>query len=62
VVDMLTQVAPGKSKRVKREKALAIYSSMVGALVLARAVDDAELSEEILQSVLASIIRADSSS
>jgi hypothetical protein len=28
---------------------------MVGALVLARAVDDAELSEEVLQSVLASI-------
>ena len=62
VVDILTQLAPGKSKRAKREKALAIYASMVGALVLARAVDDAELSEEILQSALASIIRADSSS
>jgi TetR/AcrR family transcriptional repressor of nem operon len=62
MVDMLTRLAPGKSKRAKREKALAIYASMVGALVLARAVDDAELSEEILQSALASIIRADSSS
>lgn len=62
VVDMLTQLVPGKAKRAKREKALAIYASMVGALVLARAVDDAELSEEILQSALASIIRIDSSS
>lgn len=62
VVDILTQLVPGKSKRAKREKALAIYASMVGAMVLARAVDDAELSEEILQSVLASIIRTDSSS
>jgi len=28
---------------------------MVGAIVLARAVDDAELSDEVLRSVLASI-------
>jgi TetR/AcrR family transcriptional regulator, transcriptional repressor for nem operon len=62
VVDILTQLVPGKSKRAKHEKALAIYASMVGALVLARAVDDAELSEEILQSVLASITRTDSPS
>jgi hypothetical protein len=33
---------------------------MIGALVLARAIDDQELSEEVLQSVLASIIRTDS--
>lgn len=54
-VDMLTRLVPGKSKRAKRERAFAIYASMVGAIVLARAVDDAELSEEVLQSVLASI-------
>jgi TetR/AcrR family transcriptional regulator, transcriptional repressor for nem operon len=41
---------------------LAILASMVGALVLARAVDDAELSEEVLQSVLASIAHTDSPS
>jgi TetR/AcrR family transcriptional regulator, transcriptional repressor for nem operon len=55
LVDMLTRLLPSKSKRAKREQALAILASMVGALVLARAVDDAELSEEVLQSVLASI-------
>lgn len=59
-VDMLTRLLTGKSKRAKRERALAIYASMVGALVLARAVDDAELSDEVLQSVLASIAHTDS--
>jgi TetR/AcrR family transcriptional repressor of nem operon len=58
-VDMLTRLLTGKSKRAKRERALTIYASMVGALVLARAVDDAELSDEVLQSVLASIAHAD---
>lgn len=60
--DILTQLAPGKSKRAKRERALATFASMVGALVLARAVDDTELSEEVLQSVLASIVHTDSPS
>jgi hypothetical protein len=32
---------------------------MIGAVVLARAVDDPDLSEEVLQSVLASIAHAD---
>ena len=55
LVDVLTQLVPGKSKRAKRERALAIFASMVGALLLARVVDDPKLSEEVLQSVLASI-------
>jgi len=62
VVDILMQHLPGKSKRAKRERALTIYASMVGAMVLARAVDDSELSEEILQSVLASITHPNSPS
>lgn len=59
-LDMLTRLVPGKSKRAKRERALATYASMIGALVLARAVDDPELSEEVLQAVLASITHTDS--
>ena len=62
VVDMMTRLLPGKSKRAKRERALAIYASMVGAIVLARAVDDAELPNEVLRSVLASIILPNSPS
>ena len=58
-IDLLARLVPGKSKRSKRDRALAIYASMIGALILARAVDDPELSEEVLQSVLASIIHAD---
>lgn len=49
-------------KYCQREKALAIYASMIGAPVLARAVDDAELSEEVLQSELISIAHTDTSS
>lgn len=60
-IDALEPLAPGKSKRAKREHAFAIYTSMVGALVLARAVDDASLSTEVLESVLASVTRANSS-
>jgi TetR/AcrR family transcriptional repressor of nem operon len=52
MVEILAQWIPGRSKAAQREKALALYASMVGAVVLARAVDDAALSEEILQSVL----------
>jgi TetR/AcrR family transcriptional repressor of nem operon len=60
-LDMLTQLVPGKSRHAKRQRAVSIYASMIGALVLARAVDDSELSEEVLQSVLASIAHADTS-
>jgi TetR/AcrR family transcriptional repressor of nem operon len=60
LVDMLARLLPGKSKRAKRERALAIFASMVGALVLARVVDDSKLSDEVLQSVLASIGQTDS--
>ena len=59
-VDALKRLVTGKSERAKRERALTIYASMIGALVLARAVDDAELSEEVLKSVLASIAGTDS--
>lgn len=61
-VDALKRLLKGKSERAKRERALTIYASMIGALVLARAVDDAELSEEVLQSVLNSIAGTDSPS
>ncbi|SDP38009.1 transcriptional regulator, TetR family [Rhodoferax sp. OV413] len=52
---LLMQWMPGRSKAAKREKAFAAYASMVGGLVLARAVDDAALSEEILQAVAHSL-------
>ena len=54
-VELLTRVVPGRSKAVRRKKALATYASLVGGIVLARAVDDRALSKEILHAVAASV-------
>jgi TetR/AcrR family transcriptional regulator, transcriptional repressor for nem operon len=48
LIDTLVRIVPGRSRTARRQKALACLSAMVGALILARAVDDAELSDEIL--------------
>jgi TetR/AcrR family transcriptional repressor of nem operon len=48
---VLEKLMPGEDDAEKRKQALATYASMVGALVLARAVDDNTLSLEILQAV-----------
>jgi TetR/AcrR family transcriptional repressor of nem operon len=48
LIDTLVRIVPGRSRAARRQKALGCLSAMVGALILARAVDDAELSDEIL--------------
>jgi TetR/AcrR family transcriptional repressor of nem operon len=48
LIDTLVRIVPGRSRTARRQRALAYLSAMVGALILARAVDDAELSDEIL--------------
>jgi TetR/AcrR family transcriptional repressor of nem operon len=53
--EFLSKIVPGKSKAAKRQKAIASYASMVGAMVLARAVDDSALSQEILDATLKSV-------
>ena len=45
---VLARVVPGQTEAARREKALATMASLVGAVVLARAVDDPSLSDEIL--------------
>jgi len=52
--DLLTQLISGKAKS-RRQKAIATYATLVGALILARAVDDRTLSKEILDAGLASV-------
>lgn len=47
-IDVLAQCQPGSQAAGQRQQALAILSSLVGAIVLARAVDDDALSTEIL--------------
>jgi TetR/AcrR family transcriptional repressor of nem operon len=48
LIDILTEAVAGRTKAARRRKALATMSELVGAIVLARAVDDAALSDEIL--------------
>jgi TetR/AcrR family transcriptional repressor of nem operon len=54
-VDFLLKLVPGKSGAARRQKAIGTYATLVGAMVMARAVDDRSLSQEILDAALASI-------
>ncbi|OHC79979.1 MAG: TetR family transcriptional regulator [Rhodoferax sp. RIFCSPLOWO2_12_FULL_60_11] len=61
MLELFTSFATGRTKAVKRERAVVAYASMVGALILARAVDDEALSDEILQAVVTALPGASSS-
>ena len=50
--EFLTNFMPNRSKQAKREKAIATYASLVGGIILARAVEDRALSNEILEAVV----------
>lgn len=54
-LDMLSDVAPGRSAEAKRKKALSSLSEMVGAVILARATGDAALSDEILNATVSNL-------
>ena len=54
-VDLLTKLVPSKSKAARRQKAISTYATLVGAMVLARAVDERALSQEILDAGLAAV-------
>ena len=47
-LDLLAGLVPGKSQAARRQQAIRAYATWVGALVIARAVDDRALSQEIL--------------
>jgi TetR/AcrR family transcriptional repressor of nem operon len=53
--DLLAKLVPGKSKAARRQKAISTWATLVGAMVIARAVDDRALSQEILDAGLASV-------
>jgi len=48
-------MGPALKQRQRRDKALATIASLVGALVLARAVNDPKLSVDILRATKASV-------
>jgi TetR/AcrR family transcriptional repressor of nem operon len=54
-VELLTKLIPGKAKAARRQKAISTYATLVGAMVIARAVDDLALSQEVLDAGLASV-------
>ncbi len=56
-LDIVRDLLPGRSAAVRRQKAIAVMSGLVGALILSRAVDDPQLSDEILDATAASLGR-----
>jgi TetR/AcrR family transcriptional regulator, transcriptional repressor for nem operon len=56
-IDKLASLMPPGSLEQQRQDALATYAAMVGALVVARAVSDQALSEEVLAAALQAINR-----
>jgi TetR/AcrR family transcriptional repressor of nem operon len=55
--DILTKLVPGASRAARRRKALATMAGLVGAVILSRAVNDADLSDEILQASAKEFVR-----
>jgi TetR/AcrR family transcriptional regulator, transcriptional repressor for nem operon len=53
--DLLARLVPGKTRAARRQKVISTYATLVGAMVMARAVDDRALSQEILDAGLASL-------
>jgi TetR/AcrR family transcriptional regulator, transcriptional repressor for nem operon len=58
LIDILARVIPGRSKAARRRKAIAALAELVGALVLARAVGDAALADEILDAARRELLAA----
>jgi TetR/AcrR family transcriptional repressor of nem operon len=56
-LDYLSRNVEGNSRSLRRQKALATYAGLVGALIVSRAVDDPDLSNEILSAVAATMHR-----
>ena len=56
--NLLSGLVPGKSEAARRQKAIGTYASLVGAMIMARAVGDPALSQEILDAVRAFVSRS----
>jgi len=56
--DLLAGLMPNSSGKGRRQAAISRYASWIGAMIMARAVDDRALSQEILDAVLASSSRS----
>lgn len=52
MIDLVARFAPKHAPLEDRRKALATTATMVGALIIARAVDDSQLSDEVLAAAI----------
>jgi TetR/AcrR family transcriptional repressor of nem operon len=57
LIERLGDWARGRDAAARREKAIATLAAMVGGLVLARSVDDASLSDEILKATREQLLK-----
>jgi TetR/AcrR family transcriptional repressor of nem operon len=53
--DYLAKLFPGRTKAARQDKAMAMYATMVGGILLARAVDDHALAKNILRATAESL-------
>jgi len=58
-IGQLMQLVPGKSKAARRRQALTDFAAMVGAVTIARAVDDPALSKDVLAAVASALSERD---
>lgn len=58
LITALSALMPGRTKAAKRERALSTFATMVGAVILARAVADPALSKEILDAAAGAVPQA----
>jgi TetR/AcrR family transcriptional repressor of nem operon len=58
LIEIIAKAVPGRSKSGRRRKAVAAVAELVGALMLARAVDDPALSNEILDAAKHELLAA----
>jgi TetR/AcrR family transcriptional repressor of nem operon len=58
LIDIVAKAIPGRSKAARRRKAVAAVAELVGAVILARAVGDASLSDEILEATRQELLQA----
>ncbi len=56
LIKILSGLVPGATPAIRRRKAISTMAEMVGAMVLARCVDDPKLSREILATVSNSVV------
>ncbi|VTR98289.1 family transcriptional regulator : Transcriptional regulator, TetR family OS=Azoarcus sp. KH32C GN=AZKH_1730 PE=4 SV=1: TetR_N [Gemmata massiliana] len=58
LLGVLESNVPGGTRKTKRARAISVFTAMVGALAVARAVDDPNLSKEILAAASKSLATA----